>query len=253
MSYTQIEELMCPFCGKNFVAELWGTVNVSTDPDLKEALLGGVLNVQNCPSCGNIFYAERFVLYHDPASELMAFVYPAGLSPEKGDLAGFEAWSARMMKDFEEAQNDLEEKDKIRYQPELFFGLESLCELIRCEEELEDEVKVVEDICRRRGIKTLHLARSRARSQGKKYLSVSPVYSDGKESAAIMVLLPRVIPVNVDKDSCLRREFTIEKVRQAIEMAIDGNDAFIYYRRFLEALKDMDDKYFEKIIAPDFL
>ena len=75
MSTAKLEQIRCP-CGEGFEADLYNSINAEDDPDLKESLVCGEINVVCCPKCSQIFYAEHFVLYHDPSVELIAFVYP---------------------------------------------------------------------------------------------------------------------------------------------------------------------------------
>ncbi len=255
MSFTQLEELKCPSCGEFFVAELWGTVNVMTDPDLKEALLGGVLNVQSCPKCGHIFYAERFILYHDPSTELMAFVYPQSFSPGLDEVSRREEWYNRMMKDFTDAQSDINNDEKIPYKPELFFGLDSLCRLIRAEEELKDEEEVVDYECRARKIKVLKLSPSKAR-QRKVYLSKNDyeegfsTYVDVPDEIENFALIPRIIPLKLSSDSDnTESHSSFQDVIDALDKLISNNPALRRYTLFREALKSISERNFEKIIS----
>lgn len=140
MSLSYMEEVQCS-CGETFEAELYQSVSVRENPELKEAVLGGQLNVVKCTSCFRLLYAERFVLYHDADSALMAFVYPKDMEHDRIKI------EQSMGGAFAQLQSELPEGQEIQYQPYLLFGMDALCALIRAEEDLADEVAVVESLC----------------------------------------------------------------------------------------------------------
>ena len=76
MSHLIEHDIECPYCQHPNTVEVWSVINVNLDPELKDLLLGGELNMAECEACRKMFYAEHFLLYHDPGAELMAFVYP---------------------------------------------------------------------------------------------------------------------------------------------------------------------------------
>lgn len=159
MSCRKLEEIKCP-CGEAFEAELYNSINVSEDPDLKEALLSGEINVVCCPACGQIFHAEHFILYHDPGAELLAFVYPSGFA------AHSDIWHGKMKQDFTDAMAALGEAERINYEPVALFGLDRLAELLRADEENDDEVFILEYARAELGLDVIKLKRSAARQAG---------------------------------------------------------------------------------------
>lgn len=140
MSSTQPEEVLCA-CGETFEAEVYQSVSVGQDPDLKEQILGGQFNVVKCPRCQQLLYVERFVLYHDSKLELLAFVYPKAMEPQIEEIR------LAMGGAFAKLQEELATGEKMRYQPFLLFGMDSLCDLLNIEEEIEDETKIVQALC----------------------------------------------------------------------------------------------------------
>lgn len=225
MSLTQIEEVECSSCGRGFAANVWGAVNAVTDPELKELLLGGELNVARCPKCGVMFYVEKFVLYHDPAAELMAFVYPEHFS------SAVKEWHEKMTVQFETVQREFDESERLKYAPMLVFGLDALCGIIRADEDLEDEVRIVEYECRRRKMKTLNLSAFDARAKG----------------------IPRVIPVMPGKSgghSADTRRAGRKSVAEAVEAILRDNPALEYYKRFVAGLPLLPDDIFDAFFFP---
>jgi hypothetical protein len=136
MSISSYEEIKCP-CGEVFEAELLSAISVADNPELKEALMSGEINLVCCPSCGEMFHAERFILYHDSENELIAFVYPLSFQNQAAQCR------QKMEHEFKTAVENSEEKNKINYEPMLFFGIEDLSFMLRAEQELEDEEAVL--------------------------------------------------------------------------------------------------------------
>ena len=65
MSISNLEEITCP-CGEVFEAELLSAISVGDNPELKEALMAGEINLATCPKCGRMFY---FKLQEQNSSE----------------------------------------------------------------------------------------------------------------------------------------------------------------------------------------
>ncbi len=173
MSTAKLEEIHCP-CGEEFEAELWNSINPNEDPELKEALLCGEINVVCCPKCGQIFHAENFLLYHDSASEILAFVYPASFAGEAA------RWKERMENDFARATAATPEEERIEYRPVLLFGLEDLVNIIREDEAENDEVAIMEYTAREFGMTPVPLIPSLAREHSlPKCLPLMPLETKG--------------------------------------------------------------------------
>ncbi|MBI4395997.1 MAG: hypothetical protein HY548_02805 [Elusimicrobia bacterium] len=204
MSFSSEQEIRCP-CGEEFESTLWSSVNVKEDPDLKEVLLAGRLNVATCPLCEQVLYAERFVLYHDPSLELMAFVYP------KEHEAEPEVWIRKMEDDFNKAQGSLEAREKLDYRPISLFGLDALVRLIEEEQEKMDQGAILE------------------------YLSKSiPVeVKKIRPSLARQAKVPPVLPLSKDHQQSLNARF-----KKGLQVVLKANDRLSLYARLLEQLSN---------------
>src|SRR5579871_5023263 len=98
-------DITCEQCGKEFRGTIWTAIHAKQDPELKELLLGGEINLVMCPECSHVAYQDHFVLYQDPTAELIAYVYPAS---EHGNI---ETLKNMMLSGFREAQAIYETKD----------------------------------------------------------------------------------------------------------------------------------------------
>ena len=195
MAISNKQEITCP-CGYAFEAELLSAISVSENPELKEALLAGEINLVECPHCGEMFYAENFILYHDRANELIAFVYPLS----------FQNHAARcnetMQKDFKTAVAAFGEDEKINYEPLLIFGIEDLVLMLKNEQDIEDEEMILTHTAKKLGLETVSIAASLARKIG----------------------LPKVFPVLKNK-----KEFSAESIIPALKIFVESNDNLTNY------------------------
>lgn len=73
-------------CGRMFHADLYDTVNVTAEPELRASILEGRLNVVECPRCHRQCYVDKPFLYHDMARDLILYIYPEACAPEEARL-----------------------------------------------------------------------------------------------------------------------------------------------------------------------
>ena len=69
-------QTQCPNCKQPVVAEVQQLFDVGQDPQDKQRLLGGAVNVLNCPHCGYRGSLATPIVYHDPAKELLLTYFP---------------------------------------------------------------------------------------------------------------------------------------------------------------------------------
>ena len=129
MSVSEKHNITCR-CGKKFEWDIWSSVNVTKDPDLKDLLFDGLLNVVVCPFCGDLFYYENFILYHDEKKHYLFYVYNHDCAESKVDLV------KKAKYDCEFVNQKADKKIFVGYKIEVFFGLDELVEFLRREEEL---------------------------------------------------------------------------------------------------------------------
>lgn len=159
MSSRKLEQITCA-CGHCFEAELWTSLSIAEDAELKDALEAGEINVVCCPSCGEVFHVDHFLLYHDSKNELLVFVYPYSFSGQEQQLA------RKMNEDTDNALAALPEADRFSYRPVLAFGLDELLHIIRREDEWNDELAIAEYLAEEFSFELVRLHPSRARQKG---------------------------------------------------------------------------------------
>jgi hypothetical protein len=73
-------QITCPQCQSRFMAEIFQHVDVGQNPELKQMLLGGYLNVAVCPNCRAATQVSTPLLYHDPEHQLLMVYMPMELN-----------------------------------------------------------------------------------------------------------------------------------------------------------------------------
>jgi len=150
-------DITCEQCQEEFQGAVWSAIHAGVDPELKDLLLGGELNMVMCPQCGFVSFQDRFLIYQDPAEELIAYVYPEVQEEQRAELEKL------MLAGFREAQKGFEEKLRLVYDPLIFFGLESLVEMLLEEIDHAEQGDVAEAVCKEKGIAYLRIPPARSR------------------------------------------------------------------------------------------
>ena len=76
MTMAREQEVACPRCAKTVPTRIWSTLNVTVDPERKEQLFRGEINLFSCPYCGLESHMPVPLLYHDMESAFLVQFYP---------------------------------------------------------------------------------------------------------------------------------------------------------------------------------
>jgi len=76
MSLAKTYPIRCPQCEHTQNVELYDSINVAQEPELKTALLENRLNRVECESCDNSFRVDKPVLYHDADRNILIHWMP---------------------------------------------------------------------------------------------------------------------------------------------------------------------------------
>lgn len=76
----QAVQLTCPNCNSQFQSQLFTIVDVTQQPELKNALLNGQLNVAVCPNCNFSMMLGAPLVYHDLEKKLCLVYIPQELN-----------------------------------------------------------------------------------------------------------------------------------------------------------------------------
>ncbi len=76
MSQKRTHEIACPFCGREQTVDLWDSLDVDRDPELREALLAGRINRVECAGCRKSFRIDLPLVYHDRERDVFIHYEP---------------------------------------------------------------------------------------------------------------------------------------------------------------------------------
>ena len=116
MSLNSKENVRCPQCGQMSEVTVWNSVTVKDSADLKQDLLGGLVNMFRCPSCSYAALMPTPMLYHDEDRKLMISFSPCSdsvteqrlfdkvreTSGKSGELKGLSGYNLRFVTDYNE-------------------------------------------------------------------------------------------------------------------------------------------------------
>lgn len=85
MSTQRAYPIACPRCRAQMEATLYESVNVKTDPALRDRLMANQLNQVTCPECAFVFRVDKNLVYCDPDRRLLVYWVP---TPEDNYAAG---------------------------------------------------------------------------------------------------------------------------------------------------------------------
>ena len=148
----------CPHGCEPFDVNYYCFVRADENPELKEAVLGGELNLVRCPTCGSYFHHDGEIIFLDPAGELLVFVFAAADAPRRA------AMEKRMAEDYRLVKDTLLESLKLDYPPVCVFGLDELKHLLEDEEKVGIESEAVAAAAAAEGFKVLRLKPAYART-----------------------------------------------------------------------------------------
>jgi len=69
----------CPRCRQPVTADIEQLFDINVDPQAKQRLLSGAINMVNCPHCGYQGSLATPIVYHDPDKELLLTYFPPEL------------------------------------------------------------------------------------------------------------------------------------------------------------------------------
>jgi len=119
-------QLNCPNCGAPIVADMHQIIDVGRNPELKQLLLSGQLNVAVCQSCGSGGQIAAPLLYHDPAHDLFMVHVPEQVNMDqrqREDLIG------RLTRQVMESTPP-EQRRAYMFQPQMMLTMKSFLERV---------------------------------------------------------------------------------------------------------------------------
>ncbi len=73
-------QIQCPNCGTPYTTAVFSIIDTGVNPELKQALLGGQVNMAICPSCGAGGPLSSPLMVHEPAHNFLGVYIPGSLA-----------------------------------------------------------------------------------------------------------------------------------------------------------------------------
>lgn len=89
MSQKRAYRISCPSCKQEMNVDLYESINVQAEPDLKQKLMANQLNGVTCAGCSFSFRVDKNLLYNDPGRRLLVFWVPVAEDREDEGEARF--------------------------------------------------------------------------------------------------------------------------------------------------------------------
>ena len=89
MQTTKNIDFRCPSCGYTGTSSVTAIVDPSENPQAKDLLLTGRLNVIQCPNCGTPSTASTPLVYHDASKEMLLTFVPMQLEMNEQEADKF--------------------------------------------------------------------------------------------------------------------------------------------------------------------
>jgi hypothetical protein len=70
-------QVQCPSCRTPFTAGVFSIIDLGANPELRQALLGGQVNLALCPQCGAGGSLSAPLMVHDPENEFLGVLVPS--------------------------------------------------------------------------------------------------------------------------------------------------------------------------------
>lgn len=90
MSLRESRSFQCPKCQCEYVVEVWQSINVTEEPEGRNLLLDGNINVFSCSNCGYQALISVPLMYHDMELEFCVQFYPFEFIEREEVLMQFE-------------------------------------------------------------------------------------------------------------------------------------------------------------------
>ncbi len=117
-------QIACPQCRTTYMADVHQIIDVGQQPELKQMLLAGQLNVAVCPSCGAAGQMSTAMIYHDPAHELFMVYVPPELNLDQMQREQYIGQMTRRIMDATPA----EKRRAYMFQPQQVLSMQSFME-----------------------------------------------------------------------------------------------------------------------------
>ncbi len=129
MTIKEEQVMGCPACGHKQIAEFYQAINVKLNPELKERLFKGELNMFVCEECGKKAVVDLVFLYHDMDKRFCVQYCPVELVVQQSDkLSEMYTVDGRLSVP---ANIQLPEAAQYMYEPHIVLSLDEMIRYVQ--------------------------------------------------------------------------------------------------------------------------
>lgn len=129
MTIKEEQVMGCPACGHKQIAEFYQAINVKLNPELKERLFMGELNMFVCEECGKKAVVDLVFLYHDMDKRFCVQYCPVALVVQQSDkLSEMYTVDGRLSVP---ANIQLPETAQYMYEPHIVLSLDEMIRYVQ--------------------------------------------------------------------------------------------------------------------------
>ena len=191
MSIKGVIETSCPKGCEPFDAEFWSFIHGGKSPELRELVAARECNLVVCPGCQGVFFVPAPYIYFEPAEDILAFVFPESFRAEEA------RWREKMHADFLELRKVLGDKMPLDMEPELYFGIDGIADLLNAETYRAEEREVMEAVAAELGLPIYRVHPGFSRRRGiPASLPFAPANGEGVTRANLIAGLEKLLAAN---------------------------------------------------------
>lgn len=135
MTQIKSHKLDCTKCGHIQDNVIWTSLNVSLDPNLREKLFNGEINVLVCQKCGNRALISVALLYHDMKRKYCVQYYPIRVIE---DAEFFKRFTKDGKLNIDGLSKAMGEIGHYMVEPHIVFDLNEMIQYIKFRDKLHD-------------------------------------------------------------------------------------------------------------------
>lgn len=135
MSMEEPRELECPHCGNIQTAVVWDSVNVTLNPELKEKLFQGDINIFTCRKCKETSLINTQLLYHDMTHKFSVAYFPL---EALDDISFFSKFTPEGRIPIRGIQQDLVDSNHYLNSPHVVFDMSEMVRYVYFRDKLRE-------------------------------------------------------------------------------------------------------------------
>ena len=128
MTQMSPHDLQCPQCVHTQEMTVWSSLNVTVDPDLKDRLYAGEINVFECDNCASKAHINAPLLYHDMTQQFCVQLYDIEMLGDSDFLRQFNSDGSITMEGIPE---EFAKSDNYLLRPHIVFDMYEMVRYVK--------------------------------------------------------------------------------------------------------------------------